>query len=131
MRTATLIAQFGLVQADNDIRVPNLCAILEESDHDINVPLRSSHLPPSPTSLTQANNLLKAHVHVNIKDYLTERRKPIPAGQTRDMSHLLFPSTSALIRYTVQNKRFAKPSVVKDAYLEPLMREMSYGRRRR
>jgi len=132
-RNIKLTSQFGLCHAEPENRA-SLVTIQEESDQDVNIQLHSPTLPTLPalpTSLNQAKLLLKANAHVNIKDYLDERRKPLPAGQTRDMFHLLHPSTSALIRYTIKNKRFAKPSVVKDAYLEPLMREMSFGRRRR
>jgi hypothetical protein len=46
------------------------------------------------------------------------------------MTHLLFPSASALRRYTIEKKRYAKSKQVNDAFLAPLLKEMSFGRRR-
>jgi hypothetical protein len=143
---ADALLQFRLVQTTSDDATSpssaGLAVIKEELEAEqLVLPSSASSttievdtLPPLPTSLTQAKIMLKSKAHVNIVDYIQERKAPAPKntspGQPRDMTHLLFPSASALRRYTIEKKRYAKSKQVNDAFLAPLLKEMSFGRRR-
>lgn len=85
-------------------------------------------LPPIPTSLTQAKDLLKQKAHVNINDYFEARAEPVPRGQRRDLSHLLHSSSQAMINYTVRTGNYTPKKHAKDEWLQPLMRDMRYAR---
>ncbi|WWC99103.1 hypothetical protein V866_005998 [Kwoniella sp. B9012] len=77
---------------------------------------------PLPESLTQARKLLKDHAHVNLVDYL-EARKFCPPAYVGAYQGLLYPSTSAMKRYTRHQGKFAEKLVVRSEWLEPLMKD--------
>ncbi|KAK6907140.1 hypothetical protein I203_101130 [Kwoniella mangroviensis CBS 8507] len=77
---------------------------------------------PLPESLTQARKLLKDHAHVNLVDYL-EARKYCPPAYVGAYQGLLYPSTSAMKRYTRHQGKFAEKLVVRSEWLEPLMKD--------
>ncbi|WVW79951.1 hypothetical protein I302_101924 [Kwoniella bestiolae CBS 10118] len=77
---------------------------------------------PLPETLTQARKLLKDHAHVNLVDYL-EARKYCPPAYVGAYQGLLYPSTSAMKRYTRGLGKFAEKNVVRGEWLEPLMKD--------
>ncbi|WVQ79044.1 hypothetical protein IAT38_001136 [Cryptococcus sp. DSM 104549] len=85
---------------------------------------------PFPTSLTQANKILKSHAHVNLADYLEARKISAP-HYVGAYQGLLHPTTGHLRRYTKREKKFAKKDGVKEEWLQPLMRDMFVSKGRR
>ncbi|WWC60109.1 uncharacterized protein I303_102673 [Kwoniella dejecticola CBS 10117] len=77
---------------------------------------------PLPETLTQARKLLKDHAHVNLVDYL-EARKFCPPAYVGAYQGLLYPSTSAMKRYTRHQGKFAEKLVIRAEWLEPLMKD--------
>jgi hypothetical protein len=127
--------QLGLVSLDADSDIKH-----EEGTSDdsrATTPTTSRSITPTPSnpfpeSLTQAHKLLKARGHVNLKDYLEARCDPTrkhPDQKYPDYSDLVYPSASAMVRYTIREKRFAKLDKVKTEWLTPLLREMNRGRK--
>jgi hypothetical protein len=102
-------------------------------------------LPPLPETLNQANKILREGGHVNLMDYL-EARNVIgrtididgtgPVGMDKHTGglepsmyeHLVFPSASAMRRYTMKEGRFASKGLVKNEWLTPLMRDFGFKR---
>ena len=78
-----------------------------------------------PTTLTQASVLLHQRAHVNINDYLAIRSIPTPKGFQRDLSVLVYPNAKAMITYTIENSNYTPKKLIKDEWLQPLMRDMS------
>ena len=77
-----------------------------------------------PQSLTQARLILKTHAHINLVDYFAARA----AGE--DLHSLLHPTPSAVIRYTMKQKKFAALPGVKSDWLDPLLKDFGFKRSR-
>ncbi|WRT65516.1 uncharacterized protein IL334_002461 [Kwoniella shivajii] len=75
-----------------------------------------------PETLTQARRILKDHAHVNLVDYL-EARKFCPPAYVGAYQGLLYPSTSAMKKYTRHRGKFAEKELVRAEWLEPLMKD--------
>jgi hypothetical protein len=132
---------------------------LQHDDDDDRTPTSSRastprpRLPPLPTSLTQARLILKTSGHVNLADYLDAREslrdakadavkaKHVLSGQQPlredvdvepklDLASLVYPSASSMIRYTIKEKRYVTLGEVKEAWLEPLLRDFGFKRSR-
>lgn len=117
--------QFGLVKLEE----PGLSVIKEESDDDGEND-SSVDLPALPTSLNKVKQLLKEEAHVNLKDYMDARTRTRTRAHSSgprvdrqgNLSHLVFPSAKAMIKYTRKHRKFAKINVVKSEWLNPLLR---------
>ncbi|WVQ94724.1 hypothetical protein IAU59_001804 [Kwoniella sp. CBS 9459] len=77
---------------------------------------------PLPQTLTQARKLLKENAHVNLVDYL-EARKYCPPAYVGAYQGLLYPSMSAMKKYTRTGGKFALKDMVRAEWLEPLMKD--------
>ncbi|OCF34692.1 hypothetical protein I316_03735 [Kwoniella heveanensis BCC8398] len=77
---------------------------------------------PLPQTLTQARKLLKEQAHVNLVDYL-EARKYCPPAYVGAYQGLLYPSMSAMKKYTRNGGKFALRDLVRAEWLEPLMKD--------
>ncbi|CAD6564913.1 MAG: hypothetical protein TREMPRED_000395 [Tremellales sp. Tagirdzhanova-0007] len=125
--------ELGLVQLEEEDDLPDLprsaISPLRVSKYETPPSSRASTprptRPPLPQSLKQARALLKAKGHVNVADYLDARNT---AGY--DLASLVFPSMSAMVRYTKKNGKFVRLDTVKGLWLEPLLRDfrMKYGK---
>lgn len=86
---------------------------------------------PLPTSLTQAKNLLETKAHVNINRYRKARSDPNREEGVGAYADLVFPNAWAMIRSTRGKGDYADLGSVKEEWLNPLLREFGYRRRRR
>ncbi|KAG7580149.1 hypothetical protein FFLO_00120 [Filobasidium floriforme] len=104
-------------------------------------------LPPVPTSKTACLRLLKAGAHINLSDWfevrpevnqrLADLRRRRGAGAVlgeeemeyvyEPLRRLMFPSPSAMIRYTCKHGKFVGKKTLKAEWLEPLMKDMHLG----
>ncbi|BEI82448.1 hypothetical protein CcaverHIS002_0303160 [Cutaneotrichosporon cavernicola] len=89
-------------------------------------------LPQLPTSLTAAVRLLSTRGHVNILQYLEVRNDP--TRHTEDVvgkyADLVYPSASALQRDMRRDRKYAKIDDVKREWLQPLLKDFGFRRRR-
>lgn len=79
-------------------------------------------LPPVPQTLNQARNILKTHAHINLVDYLEERRTH-PAAGAGSYRHLVYASAAEMMKSARKDKKLALMSEVKREWLEPLLRD--------
>ena len=82
----------------------------------------ASRLPPVPQTLNQARNILKTHAHINLVDYLEERRV-YPAGGAGSYRHLVYASAAEMMKSARKDKKLALMGEVKREWLEPLLRD--------
>ncbi|ODO06158.1 hypothetical protein L198_01390 [Cryptococcus wingfieldii CBS 7118] len=132
----SLCIEFGLVNLEEDLPdlpvrntpqrpVQRPRADTASSSSTITSSSTATELPvyPLPRTLNQARRILKEHAHVNLVDYFEARKVGAPAfvGAYKD---LLWPTPSALRRYTRGEGKFAVKDAVKDEWLNPLMRDI-------
>ncbi|WVQ73733.1 hypothetical protein IAR50_003313 [Cryptococcus sp. DSM 104548] len=132
----SLCIEFGLVDLEEDLpdlpvrNTPQRPAQRPRADtvsstSSTNTSSTATALPiyPLPRTLNQARRILKEHAHVNLVDYFEARKVGAPAfvGAYKD---LLWPTPSALRRYTHGQGKFAVKDAVKDEWLNPLMRDI-------
>ncbi|CAK9783460.1 hypothetical protein CC85DRAFT_282202 [Cutaneotrichosporon oleaginosum] len=89
-------------------------------------------LPPLPTSIKAADRLLRARGHVNIIEYLEARndrtrRHEDSVGKYAD---LVYSSASALQRALRREGKYARLGDVKREWLQPLLKDFGFRRRR-
>ncbi|WVR03986.1 hypothetical protein IAU60_000985 [Kwoniella sp. DSM 27419] len=84
---------------------------------------------PLPQTLTQARKILRNDAHINLADYL-EARRFCPPAYVGAFQGLLYPSRSAMRKYTRDRGRFAEKDLLKAEWLEPLMRDFGMKNRR-
>lgn len=89
-------------------------------------------LPSLPTTLKGASTLLHARAHVNISEYLAARADPARAQDdvVGKYADLLYPSASSLLRDLRTQHRFVKPTDAKREWLQPLLKDFGFRRRR-
>ncbi|KAK4686450.1 hypothetical protein P7C73_g3671, partial [Tremellales sp. Uapishka_1] len=88
-------------------------------------------LPPLPTSLTQARKLLHEQGHVNLVDYFEAREHRVAGeGDPATFRHLLHPSASAMMRFSLKQKKLVALQDVKKDWLEPLLKDFGFKRAR-
>ncbi|WWC87685.1 uncharacterized protein L201_002577 [Kwoniella dendrophila CBS 6074] len=95
-----------------------------ENEDEILTPL-GPYIPKKhalPETLTQARKILKDYAHVNLSDYL-EARKFCPPAYVGAYQGLLYPSTSAMKRYTRFKGKFVEKELIRSEWLEPLMKD--------
>ncbi|TYJ57697.1 hypothetical protein B9479_001551 [Cryptococcus floricola] len=132
----SLCIEFGLVNLEEDLPdlpvrntpqrpVQRPRADTASSSSTITSSSTATELPvyPLPRTLNQARRILREHAHVNLVDYFEARKVGAPAfvGAYKD---LLWPTPSALRRYTRGKSKFAAKDAVKDEWLNPLMRDI-------
>lgn len=83
---------------------------------------------PMPQSLNKVNTLLHAHGHVNLQDYFHERSLDRLHGDTHKgtYAHLVYPTASAMRRYTLKNRKFVPLDTAKSEALQPLLRSFRF-----
>ncbi|RXK41403.1 hypothetical protein M231_01308 [Tremella mesenterica] len=86
-------------------------------------------LPPIPQSLTQARRILQMSGHVNIIEYLDARRSGAETG-AGSYEYLIYPSAVEMMRVARKKKKLARLQEVKREWLEPLLRDFGFKRRR-
>lgn len=87
---------------------------------------QNQHLPPLPTTLTAARRLLENQAHVNILDYLTDKIVDGISGRNAqaDYSYLVYSSAEAMVKRARAQKRVVTLELVKDKWLQPLLRRV-------
>lgn len=82
---------------------------------------------PLPQSISSAKRLLKTHAHVNLADYLAER-KNAPRQHGGDYSHLVYSSAMAMRRYTIETGKYIRVKAAKREWLQPLLKDFGFKR---
>jgi hypothetical protein len=92
---------------------------------------KNKNLPPLPTSLKQAREILATKAHVNLKDYMAARhkargsaRKDRNLGPAENFAYLVHPSRRALIQYTIDTEKFVNKKKAKNEWLGPMLEQM-------
>jgi len=92
---------------------------------------KNKNLPPLPTSLTEARQLLQTKAHVNLKDYMAARqkargsaKKDRTSGPAQNFAYLVHPSRRALIQYTIDTEKFVNKNKAKNEWLGPMLEQM-------
>jgi hypothetical protein len=76
-----------------------------------------------PQSLNKVYTLLHLHGHVNLQDYFHERSLDCAHDTHKGTyAHLVYPSASAMRRYTLKNRKFVPLGTAKSEALQPLLR---------
>lgn len=93
---------------------------------------KNKNLPPLPTSLTAAKQLLATKAHVNLKDYPqarhearnTSKKENVVKRPAENFAHLVHPSRRALVNYTMETGKFVKKGKAKNEWLNPMLTSM-------
>lgn len=126
----------GLCRTEGDAPDPDIDPYEEtdsEEDESSCSTSTITDLPALPNTLTKARKLLVARAFVNIRDYMDERRKSKNGPTARKpgvYAHLVFHDEKAMKKYTSENGRYIKLKAAKEAWLQPLLRQIhTRGRR--
>lgn len=143
--------EVGYHASDIDIDIETWAASVIESITDVgritidSTSLASTHtkkrkskkarnLPPIPTTLTQAKNLLMRRAHVNLWDYMAAREPDMPdpksneekviGGPPKNYAYLVWPNQKALVEYTLRTEKIVSKDQAKEEWLQPVLKEI-------
>lgn len=100
-----------------------------DSSHSSSRSATPTQRDPFPTSLTKARALLST-AHVPLGEYMKLRSKDISPGFGA-YAHLLMPSVSSLRKTLRSERKFARLDEVKEAWLNPLLKDFGFHKSRR
>ena len=96
---------------------------------------KARNLPPLPTTLTQAKNLLMRRARVNLWDYMAARDPDMPdpksnkekviGGPPKNYAYLVWPNQKALVEYTLRTQMIVSKDKAKEEWLQPVLKEIS------
>jgi len=95
---------------------------------------KARKLPPLPTTLTQAKNLLMRRAHVNLWDYMAAREPDMPdprsnqekviGGPPKNYAYLVWPNQKALVEYTLKTGKYVYKDQAKEEWLQPVLKDI-------